>query len=112
MLRLRLSLPPHRAEEVGEDLGLIEGVSRVSVLPSLEGEAVIVADVANPASEKVVERVGALGVSNHDYVITRLEVVRRTRASTRTYPARPRSAGSSCWGAPARTRARLPATWP
>jgi uncharacterized hydrophobic protein (TIGR00271 family) len=75
MLRLRLSLPKDRADRAGDELGTIDGVSRVSVLASLDGEAVIVADVENPASEAVAERVGALGVSDHDYVITRLDVV-------------------------------------
>jgi len=75
MLRLRLSLPHHRAERTGEELGTIAGVSRISVIPSLDGQAVIVADVHNPASERVVDRIEALDVDADSYVITRLEVV-------------------------------------
>ena len=75
MLRLRLSLAGDRAEPLGAELAAIEGVDRLSVVPALDGEAVIVADVLNPASEPVVAKLEAVGVSPHDYVVTRLDVV-------------------------------------
>jgi uncharacterized hydrophobic protein (TIGR00271 family) len=45
------------------------------VIPSPGGQAVIVADIHNPASERVVKRIEALDIDNDSYVITRLEVV-------------------------------------
>jgi len=78
MLRLRSSVAHHRAEEFGALLRGHEGVSRVvqQVDEAARSQAyVFVADVEPSCADVLVERIGRLGISVDDYVLTKLEVV-------------------------------------
>jgi uncharacterized hydrophobic protein (TIGR00271 family) len=77
MLRLRSSVHHSRAEEFGSLLRDLDGVRRV-VQQADEAAAeadVFVADVDPSAADRLVEAVGEFGIEDHDYVLTRIEVV-------------------------------------
>jgi uncharacterized hydrophobic protein (TIGR00271 family) len=78
MLRLRSSVPHHRAEEFGNLLRRHDGISRVAqqVDEAAPSKAyVFVADVEPSFADALLERIDALGVTADDYVLTKLEVV-------------------------------------
>jgi uncharacterized hydrophobic protein (TIGR00271 family) len=78
MLRLRSSVPHHRADELGELLGELEGVRRVArqAEEARHGRAyVFVADVEPSSADRLVEELARLGVGSEDYVLTKVEVV-------------------------------------
>lgn len=77
MLRLRSSVHHSRAEEFGSLLRELDGVRRV-VQQADEAAAeayVFVADVDPSAADRLVEAVSEFGIEDHDYVLTRIEVV-------------------------------------
>jgi uncharacterized hydrophobic protein (TIGR00271 family) len=78
MLRLRSSVPQHRADEFGELLRGLQGVSRV-VQQDDESRPpkhyVFVADVEPNCADRLVEEIGKAGLTADDYVLTRMEVV-------------------------------------
>jgi uncharacterized hydrophobic protein (TIGR00271 family) len=78
MLRLRSSVPHHRAEEFGELLRGHEGVRRV-VQHVDEGEDarayVFVADIEPNCADLLVAEIGRFGIDVDDYVLTKMEVV-------------------------------------
>jgi len=77
MLRLRSSVHHSRADEFGSLLRELDGVRRV--VQQADGAAaeayVFVADVDPSAADRLVEAVGEFGIEDHDYVLTRIEVV-------------------------------------
>lgn len=78
MLRLRSSVPHHRAEEFGDLLRRHDGISRVvqqadEATPSQA--YVFVADVEPSYADVLLERIEGLGITADDYVLTKLEVV-------------------------------------
>jgi uncharacterized hydrophobic protein (TIGR00271 family) len=78
MLRLRSSVPHHRADELSALLRELEGVSRVvqQAEESKYGRAyVFVADVEPICADRLVEELGRLGIGVDDYVLTKVEVV-------------------------------------
>ncbi|HET8956737.1 MAG TPA: DUF389 domain-containing protein [Solirubrobacterales bacterium] len=77
MLRLRSSVADHRADDFGEMLRDLEGVTRVVRQDdaSAAGAFVFVADVEPVAADALVEAVDEFGIGAHDYVLTRVEVV-------------------------------------
>jgi uncharacterized hydrophobic protein (TIGR00271 family) len=78
MLRLRSSVPHHRAEEFGALLRGHEGVRRVvqQVDAGRDAKAyVFVADVEPNCADTLVEEIGRLGLPLDDYVLTKMEVV-------------------------------------
>lgn len=78
MLRLRSSVAHHRAEEFGELLRDLEGVTRVVRQDDASAPVdafVFVADVEPVAADRLVEAVGEFGIGSEDYVLTRVEVV-------------------------------------
>jgi uncharacterized hydrophobic protein (TIGR00271 family) len=78
MLRLRSSVPHHRAEEFGDLLRRHDGISRVvqQADESAPTQAyVFVADVEPSYADVLVEKIDALGITADDYVLTKLEVV-------------------------------------
>lgn len=77
MLRLRSSVADHRADDFGDLLRDLEGVTRVVRQDdaSSAGAFVFVADVAPVAADRLVEAVDEFGIGAHDYVLTRVEVV-------------------------------------
>jgi uncharacterized hydrophobic protein (TIGR00271 family) len=77
MLRLRSSVADHRADDFGEMLRDLEGVTRVVRQDdtSAAGAFVFVADVEPIAADALVEAVDEFGIEAHDYVLTRVEVV-------------------------------------
>jgi len=79
MLRLRLATPEDRAQELGANLDAAPGVSRLSLETGVAGSAVIEADVVNEAADDVVDALTLRGISRHDYVMTRLDVVASDR---------------------------------
>lgn len=78
MLRLRSSVPHHRADEFGALLRGHEGVRRV-VQQEDEGAGskayVFVADVEPNCADMLVEGITRLGIPVEDYVLTRMDVV-------------------------------------
>lgn len=78
MLRLRSSVPHNRADSLGAILGELEGVSRV-VRQEDEGRqsshCVFVADVEPNCADRLVEEIARIGITDDDYVLTRMEVV-------------------------------------
>src|SRR5215212_131425 len=78
MLRLRSSVPHHRAEEFGALLRGHEGVRRVvqQVDEGRDAKAyVFVADVEPNCADMLVEEIDRLGLAVDDYVLTKMEVV-------------------------------------
>jgi len=77
MLRLRSSVADHRADDFGEMLRDLEGVTRIVRQDdaSAAGAFVFVADVEPVAADALVEAVDEFGIGAHDYVLTRVEVV-------------------------------------
>lgn len=78
MLRLRSSVPQHRADEFGDLLRELSGVHRVV---RQEDESrhpkhyVFVADVEPNCADVLVEEIGSLGIGVDDFVLTKMEVV-------------------------------------
>ena len=79
MLRLRLAIARDRAEALAIALGAAAGVARVSVEAGVDGQSVIAADISNEAADEVVAMLAGRGVSHHDYVLARLDVVASDR---------------------------------
>ena len=77
MLRLRSSVGAERAPAFATALRDLEGVRRLVQQPdeSAPSATVFVADIEPHAADEVVETIAALGVSENDYVLTRVEVV-------------------------------------
>ncbi|MDP9228105.1 MAG: DUF389 domain-containing protein [Actinomycetota bacterium] len=77
MLRLRLSVPSHRAGEVAESLLRHGGVRRPVSTPSARSgeEVVLSADVMPSAADEVMSILQELEVPADDYMLTRLEVI-------------------------------------
>jgi uncharacterized hydrophobic protein (TIGR00271 family) len=78
MLRLRSSVPDHRADDFGALLRGHEGVQRVvrQVDEASDSQAyVFVADVEPSCADMLLEEIGKLGISVDDYVLTKMEVV-------------------------------------
>lgn len=78
MLRLRSSVPHHRADEFGALLRQLDGVRRVGRQPdesAPSGALVFVADVEPRCADLLVEEIGRFGVDADDYVLTKVEVV-------------------------------------
>lgn len=78
MLRLRSSVPHHRAEEFGDLLRRHDGISRVVQQADESAPThayVFVADVEPSYADVLVEKIDALGITADDYVLTKLEVV-------------------------------------
>jgi uncharacterized hydrophobic protein (TIGR00271 family) len=81
MLRLRSSIPEHRADELSALLRELDGVSRVVRHVDEEKRSpsyVFVADVEPSCADRLVEEIGKLGVGSDDYVLTKLELVAPT----------------------------------
>src|SRR5215203_2233505 len=78
MLRLRSSVPHHRADEFGALLRGHEGVRRIVQQTDNAFDAkayVFVADVEPNCADMLVEQIGKLGIPADDYVLTKMEVV-------------------------------------
>jgi uncharacterized hydrophobic protein (TIGR00271 family) len=78
VLRLRSSVGAERAGHFGDLLRELEGVRRVVQQPdeaSATNAIVFVADVEPSAADRLVEAIGELGIADHDYLLTRVEVV-------------------------------------
>jgi uncharacterized hydrophobic protein (TIGR00271 family) len=78
VLRLRSSVGAERAGHFGDLLRELEGVRRVVQQPdeaSATNAIVFVADVEPAAADRLVEAIGELGIAEHDYLLTRVEVV-------------------------------------
>jgi uncharacterized hydrophobic protein (TIGR00271 family) len=77
MLRLRSSVPAHRAEELRDLLRGHHGVRRVVQQSEASNSQahVFVADVEPSCADMLVEGIEKLGLSADDYVLTRMEVV-------------------------------------
>ncbi|MDQ2629951.1 MAG: DUF389 domain-containing protein [Actinomycetota bacterium] len=78
MLRLRSSVPHHKADEFATLLRELEGVRRI-VQQADEAAGpqtcVFVADVEPVCADRLVEEIGAFGITAEDYVLTKMEVV-------------------------------------
>ena len=78
MLRLRSSVPHHRADEFTELLRELEGVSRVARQTDESAPTrsyVFVADVEPNCADRLVEELGRLGIGGEDYALTKVELV-------------------------------------
>jgi uncharacterized hydrophobic protein (TIGR00271 family) len=78
MLRLRSSVPHHRADEFSALLREFEGVRRVvqQADEAVAHEAyVFVADVEPSCADRLVDEIHRLGIGIDDYVLTRVDVV-------------------------------------
>jgi uncharacterized hydrophobic protein (TIGR00271 family) len=78
MLRLRSSVPQHRADDLSGLLRGLEGVSRVARQTDESTPArsyVFVADVEPSCADRLVAELAGLGVDGDDYVLTKVEVV-------------------------------------
>lgn len=78
MLRLRSSVPHHRADEFGALLREFEGVRRIVQQDDESRPAehfVFVADVEPICADRLVEEIARLGIGADDYVLTRMDVV-------------------------------------
>lgn len=78
MLRLRSSVPHHRADELSALLRELKGVSRVARQVDESGDGrshVFVADVEPICADVLVEEIAKLGIGADDYVLTKVEVV-------------------------------------
>ncbi|HEX7280098.1 MAG TPA: DUF389 domain-containing protein [Solirubrobacterales bacterium] len=78
MLRLRSSVPHHRADQFGALLRELEGVHRVVRQPDESQRTehqVFVADVEPNCADLLVEELGGFGIVADDYVLTKMEVV-------------------------------------
>lgn len=78
MLRLRSSVPHHRADEFGALLRELEGVNRIVQQDDESRQAkhyVFVADVEPVCADRLVEEIARLGIVADDYVLTRMDVV-------------------------------------
>jgi uncharacterized hydrophobic protein (TIGR00271 family) len=77
MLRLRSSIHAQRADHFGELLRELRGVHRVVQQPdeATADSFVFVADVEPAAADRLVEEIGALGIGDDDYLLSRVEVV-------------------------------------
>lgn len=78
MLRLRSSVPHHRADEFGALLRELEGVHRVVQQEDESRQPkhyVFVADVEPNSADLLVEEIGGFGIAADDYVLTKMEVV-------------------------------------
>jgi uncharacterized hydrophobic protein (TIGR00271 family) len=78
MLRLRSSVPHHRADDFGALLRGLDGVHRVARQPDESRQPehhVFVADVEPSCADRLVEEVGDFGVTADDYVLSKMEVV-------------------------------------
>jgi uncharacterized hydrophobic protein (TIGR00271 family) len=78
MLRLRSSVPHHRADELTEVLRELSGVHRVVRQDDHSKRSpsyVFVADVEPNCADRLVEEIGRLGIGADDYVLTKVELV-------------------------------------
>ncbi len=77
MLRLRSSVPHHRADELADLLRELGGVSRVArqTDESASRSYVFVADVEPNCADRLVEELAKLGIGSDDYVLTKVELV-------------------------------------
>jgi uncharacterized hydrophobic protein (TIGR00271 family) len=78
MLRLRSSVPHHRADDFGALLRQLDGVHRVARQRDESRQPehlVFVADVEPNCADRLVQEVGEFGVTADDYVLTKMEVV-------------------------------------
>jgi uncharacterized hydrophobic protein (TIGR00271 family) len=78
MLRLRSSVPHHRADDFGALLRGHEGVRRVVQQKDETRDSrayVFVADVEPNCADALLEQIAKLGISVDDYVLTKMEVV-------------------------------------
>jgi uncharacterized hydrophobic protein (TIGR00271 family) len=78
MLRLRSSVPHHRAGDFGALLRKLDGVHRVVQQPDESQTTehhVFVADVEPNCADRLVEELGGFGIAADDYVLTKMEVV-------------------------------------
>lgn len=78
MLRLRSSVPHHRADEFTEVLRELSGVHRVARQDDHSKRApsyVFVADVEPSCADRLVAEIGRLGIGVDDYVLTKVELV-------------------------------------
>jgi uncharacterized hydrophobic protein (TIGR00271 family) len=78
MLRLRSSVPHHRADEFTELLRELRGVSRVARHADEAKRApsyVFVADVEPRCADRLVEEIARLGIGADDYVLTKVDLV-------------------------------------
>lgn len=78
MLRLRSSVPDHRADEFGDLLRELSGVHRVVQQDDASRRSkhyVFVADVEPNCADVLVEEIGGFGIAADDYVLTKMEVV-------------------------------------
>lgn len=78
MLRLRSSVPDHRADEFGDLLRELSGVHRVVQQDDASRPSkhyVFVADVEPNCADVLVEEIGGFGIAADDYVLTKMEVV-------------------------------------
>jgi uncharacterized hydrophobic protein (TIGR00271 family) len=78
MLRLRSSVPHHRADEFTELLRELSGVNRVARHADEAKRApsyVFVADVEPRCADRLVEEIERLGIGVDDYVLTKVDLV-------------------------------------
>lgn len=78
MLRLRSSVPHHRADEFTDLLRELGGISRVARHADEAKRApsyVFVADVEPRCADRLVEEIGRLGIGADDYVLTKVDLV-------------------------------------
>ncbi|HYH52719.1 MAG TPA: DUF389 domain-containing protein [Solirubrobacterales bacterium] len=78
MLRLRSSVPHHRAEEFAAVLRELDGVSRLVQQDDESRDSkhyVFVADVEPNCADRLVEEIAGMGIRGDDYVLTRMEVI-------------------------------------
>ena len=78
MLRLRSSVPHHRADEFTDLLRELSGVSRVARHADEAKRApsyVFVADVEPSCADRLVEEIERLGIGVDDYVLTKVDLV-------------------------------------
>jgi len=77
VLRLRLAVEEHRADQVTEALEETGGVHRIVILnPERAGTGVVLAgDVMPSVADRVMELIREWGVTEEDYLLTRQEVI-------------------------------------
>jgi len=85
MLRLRLSVEAERAAGLARALGATQGVRRITREEQAgdAGGAVLAADVAPSGADHVMAALREFGVSEDDYLLSRLEVVAPSPSSGR-----------------------------
>ncbi|MSO42463.1 MAG: DUF389 domain-containing protein [Solirubrobacterales bacterium] len=76
MLHLRLSASHARAEVIGSSLGALEGVRRMSGTDAHAAEGrILSADVDPSSADNVIVALEEMGVTPHEYVLARVDVV-------------------------------------